>query len=80
MLIAFRVLQGLAGGGLQPSSQGVSAGCISHGRSRGRRKRFSASQRCSPRSSARHSADTSPTTTAGAGFSISMSLSGCSRW
>ena len=78
MLIASRVLQGLAGGGLQPSSQGVLLDAFPRER-QGTAMTASASRHCSRRWSGRRSVATSPTTTAGVGSFISMCRSGYSR-
>ena len=77
-LILFRVIQGLAGGGLQPSSQGDPARRLpareaGHGHDDVRRRGPDR-----PRSSARRWAATSRSTTTGAGSSTSTSRSASS--
>ena len=77
-LILFRVIQGLAGGGLQPASQGdpdrrLPAREAGHGHDDVRRGGAD-----SPRSSARRWAATSRSTTTGAGSSSSTSRSASS--
>ena len=76
MLIASRVLQGLAGGGLQPSSQGDAARRLPAREARRGNDDVRHRGAARRRSSARRSAATSPTTTAGAGSFISMCPSG----
>ena len=69
-IIVFRVLQGLAGGGLQPTSQACSW-TASRPKSRARRRPCSASRRCSGRLSARRWAAGWSSITTGAGSSTS---------
>ncbi len=68
-LIFCRILQGLAGGGLQPSSQGVLLDAFPPEK-QGVAQTFSASRRCWRRWSVRLWADGLPTITAGDGFFI----------
>ena len=79
MLIASRVLQGLAGGGLQPSSQGILLDAFP-AEKQGKAMTIFGIAALLRRSLARRWADSSPTTTAGAGSFISMFPSGFSRW
>ena len=66
------MLQGLAGGGLQPSSQGILLDAFPPEK-QGAARPSSASRRCSRRSSGRRSAATSRITMAGAGSFTSIS-------
>ena len=79
MLIAFRVLQGLAGGGLAALQPGRPARRLSAGEAGRGDDRVRHRGAARARSSARRSAATSPTTTAGAGSSTSTSPSGSWR-
>jgi DHA2 family multidrug resistance protein len=78
MLIAARVLQGLAGGGLQPSSQGVLLDAFPKERQGCAQTLFGIAALLAP-VVGRRSAATLPTTTAGAGFSSSTSRLASSR-
>ena len=80
MLIAFRVLQGLAGGGLQPSSQGVLLDAFPPEKQGTAHDALRHRGAARARRRARRSAATSPTTTAGAGSSISTCPSASSRF
>ena len=71
MLVLFRILQGVGGGGLQPSEQAILNDTFSHRKARHGVSRFTASPSSLRRRSARGWAAGSPTTFPGAGFSIS---------
>jgi MFS transporter, DHA2 family, multidrug resistance protein len=74
MLIVFRVLQGLTGGGLQPLAQAILLETFPKEKHGHAMAAFGIGILLAP-SSGRHSAAGLPTTTAGAGFSISTCLS-----
>jgi DHA2 family multidrug resistance protein len=78
MLIFSRILQGLAGGGLQPSSQGVLLDAFQK-KNKAPLRRSSESPRCSRLSLGRLWAATSQTTTVGDGFFTLTCRLGSSR-
>ena len=79
VLIFFRILQGVGGGGLQPSEQAILADTFAAGQARHGVRRVCAWPSCSRRPSVRRLAGTSRTTTTGAGFSTSTCPSACCR-